>query len=207
MEQFNSIKAKYFSHVKSPKVCIEESNSKNLKENAEKPAKANKNQQNTSKSDNTEPQNISLSFCNVTITPSIFSPSVTQGDLLEFANPLIENYVEFLDKDSLKQNESQSPQTTLSKTLESSLPITKQRIYNTSVSKAEQLHQILQILKMPPMDINFMRENSSFTCFTTVDGLEFESEPRSDKKTAKECMSGKIVKFLDKKYGKLLTKN
>ncbi|KRH93905.1 hypothetical protein M153_4940005547 [Pseudoloma neurophilia] len=156
-----------------------------------------------------------ISFLDATIEPSPLC-KMSDNELFDFSNKFIKEYAEALKKQNKKLKEEKNQpqkknvikQETFTATLESSLAQKKKkmRIYDQKVNFIQQSSQILSILQFPKIEFNFMKENSLFSCFTTVDGVEFESEMFYEKELAKEDMCKKIVEYLDEKYEKRLCK-
>lgn len=149
-----------------------------------------------------------VSFLNVSVEPSPFC-EVVDEELYHFSNNLLKKYADCLNKESkelkerkIEEKNKDQNKNNFAKSLESTLPIKKkvEKIYDVNASFTQQSNQILTFLNLPKIEYNFMKENSLFSCFTTVDGVEFESEMFYEKDLAKEDMCKKIVHYLDEKY-------
>lgn len=158
--------------------------------------------------------NNTLNFMNLSIESSPFN-ILSEDEIckfgIKFLNAHTENmkslYVNDVELEEPKKIEvNQTDQ--LLKSLESSLDIKMKniKIYNLNDSYQIQAEQILNFLNLEPIDYNLLKENSLFKYFTTVDGLDFESEFFYEKNDAKEDMCMKIVQYLDEKYGDKLEK-
>lgn len=163
-----------------------------------------------------------LTFCNMSIENSFCRESSSDNEeFFKIANKVLNAYAHNLDLEhsqkekniknkeyqiETKENENRENDEhhKLVENLELDIINRKEsknlQIFEESDSFSVQLEKTLSYFNRDLIEFNYMKQNSLFTCFSTLDDLEFESDAFFLKSDAKEELCRHIIEYLFEKY-------